>query len=239
LHSPLCTSSWHRFEVIRPLTAFPVTWREGMGDDFPAFKSLCLQPSSYIPRHYPCPAYCGCWHRIIRRHDNTAAIAACECDPPACPDFNLSIEDITPLELNRSKLARAVCSALGLAHKSAEIGLPMTSQIGSWSAAAIPAFLTIQNEPEVFRRVVCHLATHLNQPFILLAPTAVHLDAQSIPILTRVRAAFFPLDTTVTLNADGTLSPTRPPADLFAQFSNSALCTPNSALPPRPRYSLR
>jgi hypothetical protein len=53
------TSSWHTFDGIRTLTAFPTTWRRGMGDDFSAFKSLCLQPSSYIAEHFPCPRHCG------------------------------------------------------------------------------------------------------------------------------------------------------------------------------------
>ena len=117
----------------------------------------------------------------------------------------MTIEDITPLDVNRARLGRALCKALLLNSKTAEFGLPFTTQIGSWSANAVPAILTILPDHEAFRRVVPDLVATLNQPFILLAPTANHLDARSLAHLSRVRAAFFPLETTVTLTGEGAL----------------------------------
>ncbi|HWW02609.1 MAG TPA: hypothetical protein VNZ64_23120 [Candidatus Acidoferrum sp.] len=212
-------SPWSALEAVRGLVNFRADWRLLAGDQFDALSLLCLQPSSLKPESYPCPAQCGCWHRIIPRHDGTGAVAACRCEPPACPDFPLTIEDITPLEVNRAKLGRALCKALLLNSKTAEFGLPFTTQIGSWSANAVPAILTILPDHEAFRRVVPDLVATLNQPFILLAPTANHLDARSLAHLSRVRAAFFPLETTVTLTPAGTLLPVKPPGELFAQFT--------------------
>jgi hypothetical protein len=54
---------------------------------------------------------------------------------------------------------------------------------------------------------------------MLFAPTSNHLDVPSLGYLTGVRAAFFPLDSTVLLNGDGHLCPVKAPEELFAQFT--------------------
>jgi len=212
-------SPWSSLESIPGLSNFPSRWQFRLGDHFPAFKILCLQPNADQPQSYPCPRECGCWHRIIRRHDATGAVAACRCTPPNCPDLALTNDDITPLEVNRPKLGRALCRALLLNSKPADLALPFTAQIGSWSADPVPAILTIQTDPELFRRVVADLVATLNQPFILLAPTATHLDAHCQQLLARVRAAFFALESHLILTPSGTLQPRAPPGELFARFT--------------------
>jgi hypothetical protein len=228
--------------MVSGLTTFRSDWQSLAGAQFPALKLLCLKDSTLQPGEYPCPKNCGCSHRILRRSDGTGAVAACHCDPPNCPDFELTIEDITPLELDRPKLGRALCRALLLNTKPADLGLPYTTQIGSWSANPVPAFLTIQTDEGVFRRVVAELVATLNQHFILLAPTGDHMDAHSAAHLARVKAAFFPLETTVTLKPDGTLVAARPPEQLFAQFSLSSSFSSSSsthAPPSTVKYALR
>jgi hypothetical protein len=91
-------SPWSALEAVRGLVNFRAGWRRLAGDQFDALRLLCLQTSSLKPESYPCPAQCGCWHRIIPRHDGTGAVGACQCDSQACPDFPLTIEDITPLD---------------------------------------------------------------------------------------------------------------------------------------------
>src|SRR3974377_1072211 len=92
-------------------------WKHQLSGHFPAFNTLCLQPEDWQVMSHPCPRQCGCWHRVIMRHDHSGAIGVCRCSPPKCPDLQLSIADITPLKVNRTKLARAICQALGLASK--------------------------------------------------------------------------------------------------------------------------
>jgi len=215
-------SPWPFLEALPGQIAVPSVWAERIGPQYPAFKTLCLQASSFQPKHYPCQRNCGCWHRILRRFDGTGAVGACQCDPPICPDFELTLEDITPLEANPAKLGRAICRALTLDSKPADLGLLFTPQIGAWSANAVPAILTIQTGHAAFESVVANLVAQLKKPFILFAPTAKHFNARCQSLLSGVRADFFPLETTVTLKPGGTLVAARPPEQLFAQFSPSS-----------------
>ena len=141
---------WAALESIPGLSALPDVWQAMLGKQFPAFKILCLQDSPRLALSVPCPRRCGCYHTIIHRHDRTGAIAICRCHPATCPDIPVTIPEITPLDVNRPRLARALCKALGCQNKTANIK-PATIQFGAWSADSIPALLTIQTDPFVFR----------------------------------------------------------------------------------------
>jgi len=210
---------WHSLEMIGGYPAFPAMWQSYAGAQYAALKTLCLRVSAYEPQSYPCPRDCGCWHRIVRNQDRTAAVATCCCKPSTCPDFPLTIEDITPLEVNPAKLGRALCQALLLHTRFADFPLNMTWQIGSWSADAASAIFTIQSDPYDLRTVIAELGLRLQRPYILLAPTSDLLNAKSQELLAHAKAAFFPLDTTVILTDHGTLLPAKTPGELFAQFN--------------------
>jgi hypothetical protein len=143
----------------------------------------------------------------------------CERDPPTCERIQLTRADITPLELNWQKLARAICKAFGLDTKIGDLPIPHTIQIGSWSADAVPVILTIQTDRHHLHFVISDLIARLHQKFILFAPTTRNLDASSQELLANANAAFFPLDTTVILTQNATLQPTKPPGELFAKFT--------------------
>jgi hypothetical protein len=218
-------SAWSALDHIRALVTFPCYWQDFAGDDFPALKLLCLQPSSFMPLSYPCPHHCGCWHKIIpplstvtQQPPDFPLIGHCQCEPPACPDLHLTRADVVPLEVNRTRLGRNVCQALGLNSKPLELPIPFTAQIGSWSADAVPAILTLHSDPSIFREVVTGLVARLRHPFILLAPTARHMDVDCFELLATVGAAFLSLETCLSLGEDGTLHARVTPGDLFAQF---------------------
>lgn len=124
--------------------------------------------------HIPCPASCGCSHFVIVRHDRASAVAVCCCNPSNCPDIPLTMEDVTPLELDWRKLANAITTAFGLTPTVASLAPPATLQVGSWSPQAIPVILTIQSDPQDFRAAVSELAAQLRQPFILSANSNVN-----------------------------------------------------------------
>jgi len=151
-------------------------------------------------------------HGVIR--------AICRCDPQTCPDILLTPDDIALFELSWTKLARALCHAFALDYKPADLGLLNTRQISSWSVDAVPVILTIQHERGWFRTVLLELLARLRQRFILLAPTAKNIDAVSHELLASSDAAFFSLDATVTLSAEGSLRLRGAvPGELFANFS--------------------
>jgi hypothetical protein len=212
-------SPWRSLEEFPGLGTFAQTWQSRMGPDFDAIAALCLDPSDRLATAYPCPHDCGCSHHVIPRHDGEGAVAVCRCDPPVCPDIHLTRAQITPLDLNFAKLGRALCQAFGLARKFVELTPPDTFQIGAWSADAVPAILTIQVDPDVFRGAVAELTSTLRRPFILFAPTSTHLDAPCQAMLENHGAAFFPLDANVLITEYGMLHPRRAPGELFTRFN--------------------
>src|SRR5436190_3365786 len=104
------------------MLAVPATWRKYLGDDFPAFATLCLDPHAYEVESYPCPCNCGCWHRVIR----------------------------TVKERGEGRVERVVGRALYRAFdgqpKHAQLQIPNTIQFASWAADAVPLFLTMQTD---------------------------------------------------------------------------------------------
>jgi hypothetical protein len=240
---------WKSLEGFSPLMALPMVWRRWLGTDFEPFQRAFLQKTPTIAESFPCPYDCGCWHRLPLTNNqppcNTKLLipATCQCNPPECPDLRLSLEDVTPWELNWSSLASALRKAFGLNPKIAALGLPGTAQIGSWSADAIPVILTIQIDSKIFRAVVAELAARLKR-FILLAPTSQHMDANSLELLIHAQAAFFAIDASVTLSAEGSLHALRTSANLFANFTpqpsaEQSLRTIPPPSKPSPRYALR
>ena len=194
-------------------------WREAAGDQYPALKILCLDPAPKITMSVPCPNNCGCDHDLIERHDKTSALAICRCQPPACPDFEVSIEEATPLRINRPRLGRAICRALGCPSKPADLGIPHTSQIGSWSADGVPIILTLEGAPFPFRHVITELARRIAGPFILISPTADQLDMLGQEVLAGVKAGYFALEIIFTLTPSGTLQPVKTPGELLMKFT--------------------
>ena len=201
------------------LSALPATWREAAGDHYAALKILCLDPAPKIALSIKCPRNCGCRHRLIMRHDKTAVLAACRCEPAACPDFEVSVEDATPLRINRARLGRAICRALDCPSKPVDLGIENTTQIGSWSADAVPIILTLEGAPVPFRNVIADLVASLGVAFILISPTADQLDARGQQHLLRVKAGLFALETIFTLTPSGLLLPVKAPGELFMKFN--------------------
>ncbi|PYJ05872.1 MAG: hypothetical protein DME25_07630, partial [Verrucomicrobia bacterium] len=215
-------SPWPALESLPDLNAVPAVWRRLLGQHFEPFRRTFLQPKPEPARSIPCD-HCACAHEIIHQPNNSppetrntehgtriqhpSLLAICRCSPWTCPNLHLSPADIILLELSWPKLARALCRALGLNSHFADVRLHQTFQIGSWSAAAVSAILTIQSDPHEFRRVVAELVARLRQPFILLAPTSTHLDASCAELLACAQAGFFGLDSHVRLSEHGTLQP--------------------------------
>jgi hypothetical protein len=231
---------WRSLEEIHALQALVPIWRKHAGQLFSLFRALCLDPMEAAAELYPCPLASNCVYRIIRQ-PHQAITGQCARDPRVCDAITFTPEDVTPLELNWPKFGQALCKALNLDSKFVKLPLYQTAQIGTWSADAIPVFLTIQNERFHLRRITAELVARYYQKFILLAPSNRLLDAPAIEHLNRVRAAFFPLDNIITMSDAGILQPLNPPAEIFARLS--AIMSPSAVSPPssesKPRYAIR
>jgi len=209
-------ATWSALEL--GTSAIPAIWRARIGADaqFDLFRSSFLQTRPEPATSFPCRR-CGCAHAITIHAPNDI-VAVCTCDPWNCDDIFLTAADIQVLELNWPTLARALCQALGLDSRPADLPLPNTRQIGSWSADAVPVILTIQPERTDFQHIIAALTARLRDKFILLAPTASHMDATSAEYLKNVGAQLFALDSHIILINSGTLQPRSLPGEMFARF---------------------
>jgi hypothetical protein len=210
--------AWSALESFSRLFAVPCVWRHRLGDGFIVFNARFLQRTPVLVGSYPCLQGCGCAHEVIR-HSATEVVAVCRCESWCCDDLSLTNEDTAIWELSWARLGRALCQALGLEVKNVELNLNATRQIGSWSPHAVPVILTIQHTSFEFARAVAALVARLREPFILLSPSARHLDARGKELLANIGAGFFALDAHVRVTPQGVLEPTQTPGELFGRFS--------------------
>jgi hypothetical protein len=242
MSEPGTLNPWDALESIRRLVALPDVWEAKLGRHLAAFKILCLQESSRPALSVPCPNGCGCRHTVLLRHDHTGAVAVCRCPAPQCPDLPVTMAQITPLEVNRTRLAHALAKALDCQPKLSHLKLPETLQFGSWSDQSVPAILTLQTQPATFRSVLAELVARLRRPFLLFAPTSDYVTAECLELLQNVEAAFFSIDSILTLNPHGSLTARKPPGELFAVLDppsgDHAHAVRAPRKPPGPRYAL-
>jgi hypothetical protein len=204
-------------ETLPNLNALRSVWQSFGIENFDQFSSLFFQRQAEPGTGYPC-AKCGCTHDItIFSPDDI--VATCSCESLDCDPIALTPADIEIWELSWTKLARALCRALSLDLKIADLNLYQTWQIGSWSADAVPVILTIQNSEGGLRHIIAQLSARLRRKFILLTPTNSNLDAVCQELLANAEAAVFPLDTTIAITPNGTFQSIRTPGDLFAAFT--------------------
>jgi hypothetical protein len=213
---------WTALEQVPGLNAIAATWTGLMGPAFETVRATYFRKQAEPARAWFCEK-CYCAHEVVAdsaaRPEVAPLVAVCRCETGRCPDITLTPGEIEIWELSWPSLGRALCRALGLEASCAEMPIYNTRQIGSWSAGAVPAFLTIQTEPEDLRGAIAELVARLQHPFILLTPTAIHLNATCRELLTHANAGFLPLDSTVLLTPEGALRPVRPPGELFAPFT--------------------
>ena len=220
---------WRALEKIYGLSSVSAIWRRHLGEHFEPFKRAFLVSRSQPAKYFPCEE-CGCSHEIIHHPQMTndqleitneqlsSFRAVCTCNPWNCPDLILSAEEARVWELNWPRLARALGEVFGLNPKFTDLHMHQTAQIGSWSADAVPAILTVQADSRELREVIYELVARLRKRFILLSPTTRHLDARCHEVLTNADAGFFALENLVSF--DGSLRlPRQSPGELFARFS--------------------
>jgi hypothetical protein len=207
-------------EIFRGGKGSAAEWREYAGEQYPRLRTF-LRDTGERVSHVPCPTGCGCYHDVVD-HGGGELVGVCCCDPWNCDDLAVTPDQIAALEVNAPKLGRAVGKAFEC--EAREMNLPMhqTWQVGVKFADAMPVFLTIPDERDAFERTVRQLTARHRQRFILAAPTASHMDANSRELLESVGAGFIALENYVTLTPQGNLHTRTPPAELFARFAPEA-----------------
>jgi hypothetical protein len=166
---------------------------------------------------FPCPHECGCGHEVIR-HDDGRIVGVCRCDSWNCDDIPLKEEDVVLLELNWSRLGRAIATAFNCDPKESVFGVPGVMQVGSFGGAGLPIVLSIQHEPDEFRSALTELAVRLREGFVVLAPTSRWFDMRSKELLANAKAGFFGLESHVAVLPGGRLQAVKSAGELFARF---------------------
>jgi hypothetical protein len=211
-------SPWGALETVRSQAAVAAVWRRLCHRFYAAFSAAVLQPATEPVRLYPCPAGSGYPHEVRPGRDGSF-VGVPHQEDRGCGHVPLTPNDITVWELSWPKLGRVLCDALGLNPRPADLGLHNTRQVGCWPPGAVPAFMTIQDEPLDFRHAVEGLVARLPGPFILLSPTNRLVDAVSTSLLARARAGLFSLEATVLFTEHGRPQPRRAPGELFRAFT--------------------
>jgi hypothetical protein len=130
----------------------------------------------------------------------------------------LPVEHV-PLEFNWKEFGGHLADALELRRKLISTGFPQTYQVGAWSDAAVPVFLSILSDERDFALAAMGLAALMQQRFILFAPTHHHLTGQVQGVLNAQNAEFFTLEANIRLTETGRLLAMRAPAQLFTRFT--------------------
>ncbi|MBI1178727.1 hypothetical protein GC207_14940 [bacterium] len=212
-------SLWHSLDALAPgqITAVPAVWRRLAGEHYEPMVNAFLRPRDEPASAVPCPHECGCAHEVII-HEEGDIVGVCRCESWNCDNLVLQPEDIMVLELNWSRLGRAIARAFDCEPKEIDLKVRSTRQIATFGASGLPIVLTMQAERHHFRQVITELMARLRRPFILLAPTCRHVDVLSLELLANAQAGFCPLDDTLTLLPSGSLYSPQSAGELFSQY---------------------
>lgn len=208
---------WQALEHLDSLSAVASTWRGLAGEQFSLFQKSFLQPEPEPAFSISCPEHCGCAHEIVE-HRNGRLVAVCRCDPWNCDDFTVTAADIVVWRLNQPKFRRDLSHAFGCEAMDADLGIRRTRQIGTFGHARVPVVLTILRDRPEFVSMARQLVGLLRERFILLAPTAGHLDGGTQAVLRNVNAAFFDLESNIEILPSGQLRARKPGAELFKAY---------------------
>lgn len=192
------------------------SWQRRMGADFEAARRTFLRRTGEEATCYPSTSLCGCHLRVVK-HAADDIVGVSDCGFTECNNVTLTAADIALWALNFEKLGRGVARAFGCELKEADLGLPLTRQIGLFGGS-VPVVLTIRPERVGFYQVLTHLVATLKERFIVLAPTLQCYDGPSQALLKGNKVGFFDLATWMTLLPDGTLQARRSGAELFADW---------------------
>lgn len=211
------------------LEATTLDWRRMLGPDTFAWAAPFLRHTGRIATAVHCPFGCGCAHEIAPGDDHAlseepgrpgmmTAVCVCE-DLGGCPDFPVAKNDLETLQADPARIGREIARELHCRPLHAALDGARAWQIGSWSAGAVPVFLTFATVPGALAVCVAHCAARLRSRFILLMPELEALDVRSRELLAQTSSGAFGLGEILRTSASGRFEALRPPEELFAAFT--------------------
>ncbi len=210
---------WLGLEAVPGGKALLTTWKEHVGGEMEAFRSLFLRGHPEEPAdQVPCPWGCGCLHKVVAAEKGSWQ-GVCQCEPRRCETYRVQPEERIPLELDWGKMGEALCGAFGCRVQAMQLGVYNLRQIGAWSPEAVPVLLGLcTSGPELLHGVGV-VTARLGQPFILLVPTGRHVGMGAKELLKGTGSGVFTLEEQLGLDEAGRLVCGEAPGKVFAEVT--------------------
>ena len=217
------TGLWITLErFLTPATVL-AEWRHVLRDEYDYAASF-LRPTDELAEVFPCTHQrrCGCYHAVIT-HGPGDIVAACRCDRHPCRTIPLDPKDILIYSLDRRRLCHAIQGCLGFEPPTPRLeSLPCarnTFLVGTFGPTCSPVYFAHRQTEGEFLTEVVGLMTLQSEPFILLAPTHVHLSVPVQGVLQRQKCAFIDLSRFLALDGPGRFRLLKSPGPILDQFA--------------------
>jgi hypothetical protein len=197
------TRLWQALERIPALVAIPACWEHHCGPDYPVIRSF-IRVTEMAGASYPCA---DCVREIIDYGDGEI-VAVCRDKWKQCEDIPLKAADTVLHAVDVPAFSKAIARPLGFRWHN-----PATRGHAAWSIGLAPdgfgndrqVILMVHSDQERFRASLHQLLAGVEEPFILLCPTAARKDPGIHEMLVRRRVRFHALEDHLGANAEGLL----------------------------------
>jgi hypothetical protein len=209
------TRLWPALERIPGLLTIPAFWEHFCGPDIAVIRPF-LRATEMTGGGYPCGGRLDrpvCFREIVD-YGSGEIVAVCRDQWKRCQDLPLSRRETIMHSLDVSALARAIARPLGFRWHP-----PVVQGHNTWSIGlAADGFgtdrqviLMAHSEQEQFRMALHELLVGIEEPFILLCPTASRKDLGVHETLARRRVRFQALEDHLGVDEAGAFNAIRAP----------------------------
>jgi hypothetical protein len=180
-------SLWQALEQFPGLCNILVYWQEACAGDFPLILPH-LQLTNDLGAIYPCPnaGDADCPRNIIDYGDGTYA-ATCRHPLRLCGDIPLSTSDVVVRQLGLAGLLRKCLELLGIRPQELRNSAAGVWELGlsiSPATRGQPTYLLVFSNGSAFRAACRDLFFANASPFVVVAPTSVHVTVELLLELT-------------------------------------------------------
>ncbi|HOD64940.1 MAG TPA: hypothetical protein PKO04_11800, partial [Smithellaceae bacterium] len=190
---------WAYLETLPGKSAALFDWDKALSgwDRYPLFRDHFLQLTKNHATAVDCPTECGLGcPRSVVTHAKTNIRAVCNEKESAA--IQISPRQTLIYRLKQSTINGAICEALGIEHRDSKLdGLPHTWRLGDFIPTAgmdFPVVLTMQDSKDALAEVVRSLCLSIIKPFVLIAPTRLHLSPAVETLLAQKDSLFIALN---------------------------------------------
>jgi hypothetical protein len=188
-------------------------------DRYPLFRDHFLQLTKSHATAVDCPTECGLGcPRCVVTHAKTNIRAICNEKEYAA--VQLTTKQTLIYRLKQTAINGAICAALGIEHRESKLdGLPHTWRLGDFIPTAgmdFPVVLTMQDSKDALVEVVRSLCLSTLKPFVLIAPTRLHLSPAVETLLAQRNSPFIALNEELHLGDSPRFLTHRDKAAIFA-----------------------